>query len=413
MLQLIFQPSQIVTVDTKGKHVKHGKKLSDIGVLTDHSIIVENETIKDIIPNSSVNKGKFDKVTDVQNKTIFPGFVECHTHTAFAGTRADEFRERIRGISYEQIAKKGGGIKRTVEAVRACSFDQLIELMKPRVDHFISQGVTSLEIKSGYGLSYYDEIKILQSITHLNEVYTIDIIPTFLGAHTFPKEYKNDHSKYMNILIDELLPYVAENKLAKFCDAFCEITAFSAEQVNKLFDAASKLKMGLKLHTEQFNNIGGLDTALEYKAASVDHLEVLKEEQIENLSKSKTAAVLLPGVSYFLEYDYAPARQLIDNNSIVALATDYNPGSSNISNIGLIMSLAAHNMDMTIEEIISAYTINAAYALGIEKEVGSIEIGKKADFAIIDKPEFSEIVYQTAFNLNVITIKNGEIIYQK
>ncbi len=246
----------------------------------------------------------------------------------------------------------------------------------------------------------------------MNEISKIDIVATFLGAHTFPPEYKNDHKKYLEIIKDNLLPFVAKNNLAEFCDAFIEKTAFSAKEVESIFKKAIELGLKLKLHTDQFNSVGGLDIAIDLNAISMDHLEVIKDEDISKVSKSEVVSVLLPGVSFFLDYNYAPARKLIDNNAIVALATDYNPGSSHIANMNLIMSLAALRMKMTIEETISAVTINAAKALDKHESVGSIEIDKKADFAIFDTNEYSELVYQVGKNLNWMTIKNGKVIYQ-
>ena len=412
MRKIITNPSQIITADTSGKNYKRGSELSDIGLLEEHSIVVENNLIKDFIKNDKIHKSDYDEFIDVKGKIVLPGLVECHTHTAFAGSRSEEFKQQLQGVSYEEIAKQGGGINTTVQAVRNSSFDELVELVKPRVDYFISQGITTLEIKSGYGLSFYDEIKLLQVINHIKSNCAIDIIPTFLGAHTFPPEYKNDPSKYVDLIINELLPYVAENNLAEYCDAFCEVTAFSAKQVDAIFSKAIEVGLKLKLHTEQFNTIGGLDIALKHDAASVDHLEVIDENDIEKLSGCNTVAVLLPGVSFFLDYDYAPARKLIENNAIIALATDYNPGSSHIANLNFIMSLAALKMNMSIEETISAVTINAAKAVGMETEVGSLEINKKADFSVFNADDYSEIVYNVAKNLNVMTIKNGKIIYK-
>ena len=385
--------------------------MNDLSPLHSHSIIVEEEIIKDIVPNSSVNENTFDEVIDLSGKTVLPGLVECHTHTAYAGSRADEFRMKLAGTHYEEIAKKGGGIATTVQSVRSSSFDELVELIKPRIDYFISQGVTTLEIKSGYGLSFYDEIKLLQVINHLDSVYEIDIIPTFLGAHVFPPEYRNDHEKYIGMITNEMIPFIAENNLAKFCDAFCESTAFTAEQTERIFAKAKESGLKLKLHTEQFNVIGGLDVALKMKATSADHLEVIADEDVQRFSKSDTVAVLLPGVSFFLDYDYAPARKLIENNAIVALATDYNPGSSHIADLNLIMSLAAIKMKMSIEETISAVTINAAKALDMSESVGSIEIDKRADFAVFNAEEYADIVYNVGKNLNVTTVKNGKVIY--
>ncbi len=413
MKTLIYNPSQIVAVNTNGINFKRGNQLNNIGLVTDHSIVLEDDLIKDVIPTNTIDKRKFRNIIDASDKTILPGLVECHTHTVFAGSRANEFKEKIAGISYEEIAKKGGGINSTVQAVRNSNFDELVNIVKLRIENFIQQGVTTLEIKSGYGLSFYDEIKILQVIKHLNKIYEIDLVPTFLGAHTFPPEYKNDNEQYIKIINNELLPYIAKNKLAVFCDGFCESTAFSADQIKSIFQKANELGFKLKLHTEQFNNIGGLTTALDFNAASADHLEVIADEDISLAAESETVLVLLPGVSYFLNYDFAPARKLIDANGIIALATDYNPGSSHISNISLIMNLAAIKMKMSIEEIISSYTINSAKALNLQNSIGSIEIDKKADLAIFDTNEYSDIVYSVGKNLNVMTIKNGNVVYKK
>lgn len=411
MLKLLKNPAQIITVNTNGKNYKRGKEHNEIGVLTGKSLEIEDDKIKNFIDNDKIDESKYDQIIDMENKIILPGLIDCHTHTPFAGSRAGEFKMKLAGTDYEEIAKAGGGINATVQAVRKSSFDELVEIVKPRVDYFISQGITALEMKSGYGLSYYDEIKLLQVVKHLNKIHDIDIIPTFLGAHTFPPEYKNDHEKYLNILSEELLPYVAENQLAKFCDGFCEKTAFSPEQLDVILQKATQLGLKIKLHSEQFNLIGGLDVAIKNNAVSVDHLEVAGDIEVDKISKTETVVVLLPGVSFFLDYGYAPARKLIDGDSIVALSTDYNPGSSHIANLNLIMSLAAIKMNMTIEETISAVTINAAKAVDMQTEIGSLEIGKKADLAIFDTPEYADIVYQVGKNLNVMTIKNGKIIY--
>ncbi len=413
MKKLFYNPAQILTIDTKGKNLKKGKEQSDVGLLENYSIIIEDGLIKEFVETERVQQNEFSEVIDLSGKTILPGLVECHSHTLFSGSRAEEFRMKLSGIDYEEIARKGGGILSTVKSVRESSFDELVEIAKPRIDYFISQGITTLEIKSGYGLSFYDEIKLLQVIQHLNKIYPIEIISTFLGAHTYPPEYKKDKQKYIEIITEEMMPYIAENKLAEFCDAFCEATAFSADEIDIIFNAAKKHKLKLKLHTEQFNNIGGLETALKHKAISVDHLEVLKEEQIDLFKKSKTISVLLPGVSFFLNYDYAPARKLIENKIPIALATDFNPGSSHIANLNFIMSLAALKMKLSIEEVITSVTINSASALCREKTVGSLELDKKADFAIFDTDNYADIVYQVGKNICGMTIKEAEIIYKK
>lgn len=412
MKKIFTNASQIVTATTGGKNYKRGNELSELEVIENHSIFCENGIVKDIIPNYAVNKFVADEKINLNGKIILPGLIDCHTHTAFAGSRANEFKEKIAGVHYEEIAKRGGGINTTVTAVRNSSLTDLVELMKPRVKEFIAQGVTTLEIKSGYGLDFENEIKLLHSIKIINEIFPIDIVSTFLGAHTFPPEFKDDHSGYVDLVVNKMIPHIAKNKLADFCDGFCESTAFTSKEIDKIFTVASNAGLKLKLHTEQFNNVGGLDVALKHKATSVDHLEVLLEKDFSKFKDSEIVAVLLPGVSLFLDYQFAPARKLIENNAIVALATDYNPGSSHILNLHLIMSLAAIKMKMRIEEIINAVTINAAKALNREKSVGSIEIGKKADFAVFNTTDYSDIVYNVGRNLLSHTIKDGEIIFQ-
>lgn len=413
MLKLLTNSAQIVTCNSFGKNYKRGIELSDLEVLTEHFLAIENGTIKDILPNSSLDKFRSANKIDLKDKVILPGLIECHTHTAFAGSRANEFRQKIAGVHYEEIANKGGGITTTVNAVRNTSLQDLVELMIPRVKEFMSQGITTLEIKSGYGLDFENEIKLLHAIKIINEIFPIDVVSTFLGAHTFPPEFKNNHSAYVDLIVDKIIPHIAKNRLAEFCDGFCESTAFASTEINKIFTAATNAGLKTKLHTEQFNNVGGLDIALKHRSISVDHLEVLRESDYLKFKNVETVCVLLPGVSFFLDYQFAPARKLIENDGIVALATDYNPGSSHILNLHLIMSLAAIKMKMKIEEIINAVTINAAKALSREKSAGSIEIGKKADFAVFNTNEYADIIYNAGRNLISHTIKEGEIIYQR
>lgn len=412
MIKLFTDSAQIVTCNTNGKNFKRGKELSQQEILTDHFIVTEDGLIKDILPNNNLYKYSSSEKIQLKNKVILPGLIDCHTHTAFAGSRSNEFKLKIAGSSYEEIARQGGGIISTVNAVRATLLPDLVNIIKPRIEDYIKQGVTTLEIKSGYGLDFENEIKLLHAIKIIDEFYPIDIVSTFLGAHTLPPEMKNNRKAYIDLINQEMIPHISKNNLAVFCDGFCESTAFTAEEIDSIFSIAKANGLYLKLHTEQFNNIGGLDVALKHNAVSVDHLEVLKETDLDKFSNSDTVAVLLPGVSFFLDYQFAPARKLIDNNAIIAIACDYNPGSSHIQNLQLIMSLAAIKMKMTIEEVINSITINAAKALKMENLIGSIEIGKQADFAVFDTADYSEIIYNVGKNLLSHTIKKGNIIYQ-
>lgn len=411
MLSLYQNPTQILTFDSKARGFSRGASMLDPGLLEKMSLVVENGKIKDFIPSSSIS-GNFDRKIDLSGKILLPGFVECHSHLVFAGNRSKEFRLKMDGHSYEEIAAKGGGINATVEATRNASFDELLSLASKRVEYFISQGVTSLEIKSGYGLSFYDEIKILQVIQKLKSMYSINIVSTFLGAHSFPAEYRNDRQQYINIILEEMLPYIAKTGLAEFCDGFCEKEAFSPLELEEIFSKAETLGMKTKIHTDQFHSIGGIALALKHNMKSCDHLEKVRNTDIDKVSLSNTVSVLLPGVSYFLNYNYAPARRLIAQGAILAISTDLNPGSCNIGSLSLIISLACTKMGMKLEEALSAYCINAAKALNLERKTGSLEIGKDADFAIIKADDYSEIAYNPARNLNQMTVKSGEIIYE-
>lgn len=390
---------------------RRGDAMDELPFLEDQVVVVEDGKILDILYSTEVVLNPEWRIISLNGGTVLPGFVECHTHTAFAGNRSAEFLMKLQGATYEEIAKAGGGILTTMNSVRTATEEDLLALMLPRISNYIRQGVTTLEIKSGYGLDTKSELTLLRAISRANKLVPIDIVPTFLGAHTFPPEFKQNRNGYIDLLINEMIPVIADESLASFCDGFCESTAFTPEEITRIFDAASQYGLALKLHTDQFNSIGGVETALSMNATSVDHLEVAGEKQIALMKDSPTAAVLLPGVSYFLNYQFAPARALIENDAIVALATDYNPGSSHIDNIFLIMSLAAIKMKMSINEIINAYTLNSAYALDRSYLTGSIEIGKQADFAVIGTSNLTEIIYNTAHNPVLQTISKGEIIF--
>ncbi len=412
MQTLLINAAAILTVSTDGANSKRGADMRDLGILEDHALLIEDGKIADFIPSVSVNKSNFEQVIDLQGKTILPGLIDCHTHSVFAGSRADEFCMKLAGATYEDIARAGGGIRVTTEATRAASAEELLNLTEKRINYFVSLGVTSVEIKSGYGLNYDEEIKILRVIKSLQAQTPVDLIPTFLGAHIIPHEYSHRRDEYISLLTDHLIPFVGQHGLAKYCDVFCEETAYSAQETDHLFKCAIKHGLIPKIHTEQFHSVGGLETALANNAVSVDHLEVLDVSQIESIAKSNTTAVLLPGVSFFLKHLYAPARLLIDFGALVALATDFNPGSSHIPNLHLIMALGALQMGMTIEETIATVTINAANAIGLEKVTGSLEPGKQADLAVLDTDNYKDLLYTIGQNLNCMTIKKGKVIYQ-
>lgn len=406
---LIENAKQILTCSTEGARFKAGKTQSEIGLLENSSIYIENGLIKWLgkkLPKDLLKKNV--KKIDAKDKVVMPGFIDSHTHVVFAGDRANEYAMRLAGKTYEEIANAGGGIVNTVDAVRKTSKDKLKELAKKRIDNFISFGVTTIEAKSGYGLDVKNEIKMLEVINDLNDEVSIEIIPAFLGAHAVPKGITKE--EYIDIILYEMIPLIAKRKLAFFIDVFCEMYYFSAEETDKIFKQAVSFGMVPKLHTNQFYDIGGLKVAIDNKASSVDHLEVMKESEVMQLKNTGITACVLPGVSYFLNISYAPARRFIENDVPVAIATDFNPGSCMTENIQLVMSLAAHKMEMKPEEIINAVTINAAAALCISNRTGSIEVGKQGDLVIFDMPDYNHLLYHFGVNCVDTVIKGGKVI---
>lgn len=294
MITCIKNPALIVTPDTRGRLFLRGKEANEVMSLTGHSIICEDGWIADIVPNQNLRKIKINKVIDVRDKVVLPGLVECHTHSVYEGSRASEYLLKLNGATYNEIAAAGGGIVKTVNAVRSASPAKLLNSFSGRIRKFISQGVTTLEVKSGYGLDTRSEIKMLRVIREAAKRFSVDIVPTFLGAHTIPAEYKGKRDEYIRLIVGEMLPKIRKQKLAEFCDGFCESSAFTAKEIDLIFQKASELGFRLRLHTEQFTNIGGLQTALKHQAVSVDHLEVLNKKDISALSSSDTVSVLLP-----------------------------------------------------------------------------------------------------------------------
>lgn len=409
MKLLIENARQIVTCRTNGKKFRTGKHQSEIGLIENAGIYAENGIIKWIgkkLP-SKIKKSSLQKI-DARGKVIFPGFVDSHTHLVFAGDRANEYAMRMEGKTYEEIAQAGGGIINTVSAVRKTPKAKLKSLAKQRVWNSISSGVTTLEAKSGYGLDTENEIKMLEVINELNREMPIEIYSTFLGAHAFPKN--TSRKDYIEMILYEMIPQIAKRKLASFIDAFCEKNYYTPQETNRIFEQGVKFGFIPKLHTNQFHSVGGIQTAIKNKAISVDHLEVMTDKEINLLKNKNIVACVLPGVSYFLNIPYAPARKLIDNNIPVAIATDFNPGSCMTENVQLVMSLAAQKMNMNLNEIINAVTVNAAASLGISDKAGSIEVGKHADLLIFDMPSYEHLFYHFGVNQLESVIKNGEMI---
>ena len=355
-----------------------------------------------------------DAVTvDGAGLVALPGFVDAHTHLPFAGDRAREFGLRLQGWTYQQLAERGMGIQTTVKATRAASLDDLLKLSLVRLDRMLLSGTTTVEAKSGYGLNLEDEVKQLEALRDLGALHPIDIVPTFMGAHDVPPEYRDKRGDYVDLLVETLIPEVGKRGLAEFFDIFCEPGIFSLDETRRLAGAAKAAGFGLKVHADEFVTQGGAELAAELGAASAEHLIAVSEQGIARLGASDTAAVLLPGVSFFLMLDKrAPARRLIDAGAAVALATDFNPGSSHLSSMLFVLQLGVLSLGMTVEEAITACTGNAAYAVNRHQTVGSLEPGKKMDLILCDIPGYVSLVYELGRNPVRTVIKGGRVVVE-
>jgi len=390
-----------------------GKEMGELPVLEDAWLAIENGKIADFGSMAAwpgISDWSNLEVIDAEGKYVFPTWVDSHTHLVYAGTRENEFNDRLHGLSYEEIAAKGGGILNSALKLKDASEDELYHAAEQRLKTIIKMGTGAVEMKSGYGLSLESELKILKVIARLKANYPIPIKATFLGAHAFPKEYKKNKQGYIDIIINEMLPAIESEGLADFIDVFCESNYFSVEQSLQIIQAGKKHGLKPKIHVNQFTSIGGIKASVNEGALSVDHLEVMENEDFEALKNSKTISTLLPSCSLFIDIPYAPARKMIDMGLPVALATDYNPGSSPNGNMNLVNSLASIKMKMTPEETINASTLNAAYAMESESEVGSITIGKRANLFITKQiPSYGYLNYSFGENCIETVIIDGKI----
>ena len=411
---LIKNASEVVTCS--GFKAKAGKEMSDLKIIPDGAVVIEEGIIKAIGKSDKILetfKEKDYQVIDASGKSVLPGFVDSHTHFVFGGYRAEEFCWRLSGISYMDIMQRGGGIVSSVKATRAASKKELYNSGIKRLNSMLSFGVTTVEGKSGYGLDCETEIKELEVMDKLNRAHPIDVVKTFLGAHAVPEEYKGEEGKFINYIIKEVLPVVVEKKLAEFCDVFCEKNVFSVEQSKRLLLKAKEMGLGLKLHADEIVQLGGAELAAELGAVSADHLLQASERGIKEMARAGVVATLLPGTAFSLKEPYPKARYMIDKKCAVALATDMNPGSCFTESIPLIFALATIYMNMTVEEAVSALTINGAAALNRAETVGSIDIGKRGDIVILEFPSYKYIPYHLGVSCVEKVIKNGRIVFDK
>ena len=413
---LITGTSQLLTL--RGRGPRRGAALSNLAVIEDGSILVRDGLVAAIGPRAKIEalpEASAAEQLDVGGRVILPGFVDSHTHLIHAASRAEEYELKITGASYEEIARKGGGILNSVKKLRAATSQALKRKALQALRQFAAYGTTTLEAKSGYGLDVTSELKILRLHQELASEQPLDIVSTFLGAHVLPTEYRgtpDGADRYIALLTEKLIPEVAQEKLAEFCDVFCDRGAFTLRQSREILQAAQQHGLALRLHAEQLSRTGAARLAIQLGAASCDHLEQVNARDIAALAKSNTVATLLPGCDFHLGLKrYAPARKLIEAGAIVALATDYNPGTSPTLSMPMILSLACTQLRMTPAEAITAATVNAACALRRDKHIGSLEVGKFADLAVFEVADYREIPYYFGMDTCWLTMKRGVVVH--
>lgn len=388
-----------------------GEKMKELPTIKNAWLLVENDKISDFGSMNELPDIKADEHIDATGKIVLPAWCDSHTHIVYAGNREQEFADRINGLSYEEIANRGGGILNSAKTLQETPEEEVYEQSAQRLEEVIKLGTGAVEIKSGYGLTEEAELKMLRVIRKLRENYDLPVKSTFLGAHAIPKDYKNRPDEYMDLVIENILPKVAEENLAEYIDIFCEKGYFSVEDTHKLLGAAKKYGLKPKIHVNQFNAIGGVKAGVEHGALSVDHLEVMEDEDIEVLKNSETMPVALPSCSLFLSIPYTPARKIMQAGLPLALATDFNPGSTPSGNMNLVVSLACIKMKMTPEEAINAATLNGAYAMELSKTHGSITKGKQANFIITKEiPSYTFLPYAFGTNSIESVYINGKLV---
>jgi imidazolonepropionase len=391
----LLHAAQLVTLaGPEGPRIR--AQMRELAIIADGGMLIEDGRVVATGPSSEIEKAfsADAEIVDAKGMVVLPGFVDAHTHPVFGGDRIDEFEMRARGATYEQIAESGGGIRSTVRKTRAASEEELLEQAKKHAGWFLQGGTTTVEAKSGYGLTIDDELKLLRVIRRLNAETPIEFVPTFLGAHAVPDEFRNAPEQYVALIIHKMLPRVVEEQLAESCDIFCERGYFDISDSEKILGAARDYGLRLRMHVDQLTNSGGAFLAARLRAATADHLEQASDAEIAALAEAGVQPVLLPGSVYALgKTRYPPAREMIDAGLAVVLATDFNPGSSPTSSMPMVLSLAATQMKMTPAESLSAATVNAAWSLNRGNQIGSLEPGKRANFTVWDSGDYREIAY--------------------
>ncbi len=409
---------QLITVSSVGDHPEQkrtriGDAMRNFGIIENAALIIRDGRISWYGKMSEVSTVARDKNIDefdCSGKIVMPGFVDPHTHLIFGGSREEEFAMRSAGATYQEISEKGGGILSSVRDTRTASKKDLKKPARKYLNAMLRQGTTTVEIKSGYGLNIDTEIKMLEVIKELQDEEIINIVPTFIGAHAIPPEHKNQPDKYVKLVCEKMIPYISKKKLAIFCDVFCEKGYFSVEDSEKILKTGKEFGLLPKIHADELNSFAGAELAGRIGAVSADHLEHISDDGIEALKQAGVVAVLLPGVSFFLNHQYAPARKIIDNGVPVAIASDFNPGSCMSYSMQMMMTIACTHMRMSPEEVITASTINAAAALNLSDEIGSIDIGKRGDVIILDIPNYKFLPYHFGENHVYRVVKNGVLL---
>lgn len=417
-MKLINNISSLVTVNSYGKPFKIGSDMQNIGEIKDGALIYDEkiqfvgstDAAKNFI---NENKISIDDRIDASGKTVMPGFIDSHTHIVFAGNRTEEFARRLRGESYQKIAEEGGGIQTTVKGTRKASLEELTDMGRKLAHSAIRYGTTTIEAKSGYSLSTDGEIKQLRAINKLKQELPMEIIPTFLAAHDFPPELKNDRQKYIDKIINEMLPIVKNENLAEYGDAFIDQGYYTLDEGRQVLQACKEQGLKLRVHCDELADVSAAKLAAELGAASADHLLFVSDESIKEMKKAGTVAGLLPGTAYFIRMPYAPARKLIENGNIVTVATDCNPGSCFTENMQQVLSLSVINMGMTAEEAITAATLNAAHSLQRSSSIGSLEMNKKANFIMLDTPNYTDLFYHFGINHLECTYIEGSCVFDR